>query len=35
MPAHSELARRQADGKVQIIANNIDTAILVMGLDFQ
>ncbi len=33
MPAHSELARRQADGKVQIIANNIDTAILVMGLD--
>ena len=33
MPALTHLARRNNEGKLQSLASNIDTALLVMGLD--
>lgn len=33
MPALTHLARRNSDGRLQALASNIDTALLVMGLD--
>lgn len=33
MPPLSHLARRNSEGRVQALASNIDTALLVMGLD--
>lgn len=34
MPALTHLARRNNEGRVQALASNIDTAILVMGVDY-
>jgi len=33
LPPLNRLARRQADGRVQALVSNVDTALLVMGLD--
>lgn len=33
MPALNHLARRNNEGRLQVLASNIDTALLVMGLD--
>lgn len=33
MPSLTHLARRNSDGRLQALASNIDTALLVMGLD--
>ncbi len=33
MPAQTQLARRNPEGRLQVLATNIDSALLVMGLD--